>query len=150
MVPADRILETARSEGCHAIGLSGLITPSLEEMVGVAKEMQRQGFRLPLLIGGATTSTQHTAVKIAPAYGPPTVHVQDASRVVAVMSSVLDEKKLPEFDRKNRASQSGCAGTRRATSDHAARRRARRPRSPSPEGRDAGVHRPRVIADAPL
>ncbi len=105
MVPADRILETAVSESCDAIGLSGLITPSLEEMVHVAKEMQRRGFHLPLLIGGATTSSQHTAVKIAPQYEPPTVHVIDASRVVAVMSSVLDDKKLPEFDRKNRASQ---------------------------------------------
>ncbi|HTO55604.1 MAG TPA: methionine synthase [Myxococcota bacterium] len=105
MVPAERILETARAESCDAIGLSGLITPSLEEMVGVAKEMQRRGFALPLLIGGATTSTQHTAVKIAPQYEPPTVHVADASRVVAVMSSVLDRAKLPEFDRKNRAAQ---------------------------------------------
>jgi 5-methyltetrahydrofolate--homocysteine methyltransferase len=105
MVPADRILETARSEGCNAIGLSGLITPSLEEMVNVAKEMQRQGFRLPLLIGGATTSTQHTAVRIAPQYEPPTVHVIDASRVVGVLSSLLDAKRLPEFDGKNRASQ---------------------------------------------
>src|SRR5262249_55407773 len=104
-VPAARILDPARSEQCDAIGLSGLITPSLEEMVGVAKEMQRQGFRLPLLIGGATTSSQHTAVKIAPAYERPTVHVQDASRVVGVMASVLDGEKLPEFDRKNRASQ---------------------------------------------
>jgi 5-methyltetrahydrofolate--homocysteine methyltransferase len=105
MVPADRILETARNERCDAIGLSGLITPSLEEMVGVAREMQRQGFRLPLLIGGATTSTQHTAVRIAPQYQPPTVHVADASRVVGVLSSVLDTEKLAEFDRKNRASQ---------------------------------------------
>ncbi|HTO69153.1 MAG TPA: methionine synthase [Myxococcota bacterium] len=105
MVPADRILDTAIAEKCDAVGLSGLITPSLEEMVNVAKEMQRRGFRLPLLIGGATTSTQHTAVRIAPAYEPPTVHVQDASRVVGVMSSVLDDQKLVEFDRKNRASQ---------------------------------------------
>ena len=105
MVPADRILDTAVAEKCDAVGLSGLITPSLEEMVNVAKEMQRRGFRLPLLIGGATTSTQHTAVRIAPAYEPPTVHVQDASRVVGVMSSVLDDQKLVEFDRKNRASQ---------------------------------------------
>ena len=105
MVPAARILETARSEGCNAIGLSGLITPSLDEMVHVAKEMQRLGFELPLLIGGATTSTQHTAVRIAPQYAQPTVHVQDASRVVAALSSVLDLEKKPEFDRKNRASQ---------------------------------------------
>ncbi|HKC49159.1 MAG TPA: methionine synthase [Myxococcota bacterium] len=105
MVPADRILETARAQGCHAIGLSGLITPSLEEMVNVAKEMQRQGFRLPLLIGGATTSTQHTAVRIAPQYEPPTVHVIDASRVVGVLSSLLDTNRSPDFDAKNRASQ---------------------------------------------
>jgi 5-methyltetrahydrofolate--homocysteine methyltransferase len=105
MVPVDRILETAVSESCDAVGLSGLITPSLEEMVNVAKEMQRRGFRLPLLIGGATTSTQHTAVRIAPQYEPPTVHVVDASRVVGVMSSVLDDEKRPEFDRKNRESQ---------------------------------------------
>ena len=105
MVPVDRILETAQAEGASAVGLSGLITPSLEEMVNVAKEMQRRGFRQPLLIGGATTSTQHTAVRIAPQYEPPTVHVQDASRVVGVMSSVLDPQKLAEFDRKNRASQ---------------------------------------------
>jgi len=105
MVPAARILETARDQGCNAIGLSGLITPSLDEMVHVAKEMQRQGFLLPLLIGGATTSTQHTAVRIAPHYAQPTVHVQDASRVVAALSSVLDAEKRPEFDRKNRASQ---------------------------------------------
>ncbi len=105
MVPAARILETARAEGCNAIGLSGLITPSLDEMVHVAKEMQRQGFTLPLLIGGATTSTQHTAVRIAPQYEQPTVHVQDASRVVAALSSVLDAEKRPEFDRANRASQ---------------------------------------------
>jgi len=105
MVPAARILETALSERCDAIGLSGLITPSLDEMVHVAKEMQRQGMSLPLLIGGATTSTQHTAVKIAPQYEQPTVHVQDASRVVAALSSVLDPAKRPEFDRQNRALQ---------------------------------------------
>jgi 5-methyltetrahydrofolate--homocysteine methyltransferase len=105
MVPAAKILETAIAERCDAIGLSGLITPSLDEMVHVAKEMQRQGFELPLLIGGATTSTQHTAVRIAPQYERPTVHVQDASRVVAALSGVLDAGKRPEFDRANRASQ---------------------------------------------
>jgi 5-methyltetrahydrofolate--homocysteine methyltransferase len=105
MVPAARILETALAERCDAIGLSGLITPSLDEMVYVAKEMQRQGMSLPLLIGGATTSTQHTAVKIAPQYDQPTVHVQDASRVVAALSSVLDPAKRPEFERQNRALQ---------------------------------------------
>jgi 5-methyltetrahydrofolate--homocysteine methyltransferase len=86
MVPADRLLDTARDEGCDIVGVSGLITPSLDEMVGVAKEMERRGLDLPLLIGGATTSRQHTAVKIAPEYGNPTVHVIDASRVVGVVS----------------------------------------------------------------
>src|SRR5207244_1272449 len=75
MVPADRILDTALAEGCDAVGLSGLITPSLDEMVSVAREMERLGLQLPLLIGGATTSKQHTAVRIAPEYSAPTVHV---------------------------------------------------------------------------
>ena len=86
MVPGDTILDTAVAEGAQAVGLSGLITPSLDEMVHVAKEMERRGLELPLLIGGATTSRQHTAVRIAPAYGSETVHVLDASRVVGVMS----------------------------------------------------------------
>src|SRR5205085_144146 len=86
MVPAERILDTAVEEGCDFVGLSGLITPSLEEMVNVAKEMERRGMELPLLIGGATTSRQHTAVRIAPEYSPPTLHVLDASRVVNVVS----------------------------------------------------------------
>ena len=82
MVPAERILDTAAEQGANVIGLSGLITPSLDEMVHVAQEMERRGVVLPLLIGGATTSKQHTAVRIAPAYSQPTVHVLDASRVV--------------------------------------------------------------------
>src|SRR4029453_9472461 len=77
MVPCERILETARREGADMIGLSGLITPSLDEMVHVAKEMKRQGFELPLLIGGATTSPAHTAVKIDPQYEGPVVYVKD-------------------------------------------------------------------------
>ena len=81
MVPADTILDTAVEVGADAVGLSGLITPSLDEMVNVAREMERRGLDLPLLIGGATTSKQHTAVRIAPAYSQPTVYVQDASRV---------------------------------------------------------------------
>jgi 5-methyltetrahydrofolate--homocysteine methyltransferase len=88
MVPADKILDTARKEGVDMIGLSGLITPSLDEMVHVAKEMQRQGFTMPLLIGGATTSRTHTAVKIEPQYKGATVHVLDASRSVAVASTL--------------------------------------------------------------
>ncbi|MBK8406970.1 MAG: methionine synthase [Sandaracinaceae bacterium] len=90
MVAADEILRRAEAEKVDAIGLSGLITPSLDEMVHVAKEMKRRGFTLPLLIGGATTSKQHTAVKIAPQYDGPVIHVIDASRVVRVVSHVLD------------------------------------------------------------
>ena len=83
MVPAAKILETAREKQADVIGLSGLITPSLDEMVHVAQEMEREGFRLPLLIGGATTSRAHTAVKIAPHYQASIVHVLDASRAVS-------------------------------------------------------------------
>jgi 5-methyltetrahydrofolate--homocysteine methyltransferase len=91
MVPAARILEMARVEKADVIGLSGLITPSLEEMAHVAGEMEREGFTLPLLIGGATTSRAHTAVKIAPRYSGPVVHVADASRAVGVMSELLGD-----------------------------------------------------------
>jgi 5-methyltetrahydrofolate--homocysteine methyltransferase len=105
MVPADRILDTALEQGCDAVGLSGLITPSLTEMVNVAKEMQRRGMTLPLLIGGATTSRQHTAVKIAPEYAEPTVHVIDASRVVGVMSDLLDPGRKATLDAANRIDQ---------------------------------------------
>ncbi|MFA1538288.1 methionine synthase [Actinomadura monticuli] len=93
MVPAAKILDTAIEENADAVGLSGLITPSLDEMVSVAAEMERRGMKLPLLIGGATTSRQHTAVKIAPAYEATTVHVLDASRVVGVVSDLLDEDR---------------------------------------------------------
>jgi 5-methyltetrahydrofolate--homocysteine methyltransferase len=102
MVPAATILETAREKKADAIGLSGLITPSLDEMVHVAQEMQREGFRLPLLIGGATTSRAHTAVKIAPHYHASTVHVLDASRAVGVVNSLLNEELKSEFDKKTR------------------------------------------------
>lgn len=96
MVPAEKILRTAREVNADIIGLSGLITPSLDEMVNVAKEMERQGFTLPLLIGGATTSKAHTAVKIEQNYSAPTVYVQNASRTVGVVSSLLsDELKAP-------------------------------------------------------
>ncbi len=97
MVPAQTILETARSEGANVIGLSGLITPSLDEMVHVASEMQREGFEVPLLIGGATTSKVHTAVKIDPQYEHPTVHVLDASRAVGVVSRLLSDGARQEF-----------------------------------------------------
>jgi 5-methyltetrahydrofolate--homocysteine methyltransferase len=105
MVPAGKILDTAVAEGASAVGLSGLITPSLDEMVTVAAEMQRRGLNLPLLIGGATTSRQHTAVRIAPAYDHPTVHVLDASRVVGVVSDLLDPGRADDLDRRNRDEQ---------------------------------------------
>ena len=102
MVPAAKILDTAREKKADAIGLSGLITPSLDEMVHVAQEMEREGFRLPLLIGGATTSRAHTAVKIAPHYGASTVHVLDASRAVGVVNALLNEQLRSDFDKKTR------------------------------------------------
>jgi 5-methyltetrahydrofolate--homocysteine methyltransferase len=97
MVPADKILETARREKVAVIGLSGLITPSLDEMVHVAREMKRLEFEVPLLIGGATTSRMHTAVKIAPEFGQGVVHVLDASRSVTVVGSLLSPEQKPEF-----------------------------------------------------
>jgi 5-methyltetrahydrofolate--homocysteine methyltransferase len=103
MVSCEKILERARAEKADLIGLSGLITPSLDEMVHVAKEMERQGFKLPLLIGGATTSRAHTAVKIAPHYSEPVVHVLDASRAVPVTTSLLSEDGKANFVVQHRA-----------------------------------------------
>jgi 5-methyltetrahydrofolate--homocysteine methyltransferase len=103
MVPCERILERARAEKADMIGLSGLITPSLDEMVHVAREMERNGFKLPLLIGGATTSRAHTAVKIAPHYSEPVVHVLDASRAVPVTTSLLSDDGKAEFVAQHRA-----------------------------------------------
>src|SRR3954462_1971784 len=105
MVPADKILDTAAAEGADVVGLSGLITPSLDEMVNVAREMERRDLDLPLLVGGATTSKQHTAVRIAPEYSQPTVHVLDASRVVGVVSSLLDGERKALLDVENRELQ---------------------------------------------
>ncbi|WNV92057.1 methionine synthase [Umezawaea sp. Da 62-37] len=105
MVPASVILDTAVAENADAVGLSGLITPSLDEMVTVAKEMDRRGLKLPLLIGGATTSRQHTAVRIAPAYERTTVHVLDASRVVGVVSDLLDSDRAEALAVRNREDQ---------------------------------------------
>ena len=102
MVPAAKILETAREKKADVIGLSGLITPSLDEMVHVAQEMEREGFSLPLLIGGATTSRAHTAVKIAQHYRASTVHVLDASRAVGVVSTLLSDELKGDFDEKTR------------------------------------------------
>ncbi|KAL7747092.1 hypothetical protein RI367_007588 [Sorochytrium milnesiophthora] len=97
MVPCDKILDMAAKEKADIIGLSGLITPSLDEMITVAKEMERRGMTVPLLIGGATTSKMHTAVKIAPRYNSPAIHVLDASKSVVVVSSLLDEKSREDF-----------------------------------------------------
>ncbi|MCW2911784.1 MAG: methionine synthase, partial [Actinomycetia bacterium] len=105
MVPAATILDTAAAEGADAVGLSGLITPSLDEMVATAAEMKRRGLTVPLLIGGATTSRQHTAVRIAPPYDGPVIHVLDASRVAGVMSSLLAPGRAAEFAAANRAEQ---------------------------------------------
>jgi len=103
MVSCERILERAKEEKADLIGLSGLITPSLDEMVHVAREMERQGFKLPLLIGGATTSRAHTAVKIAPHYSEPVVHVLDASRAVPVTTSLLSDDGKADFVAVHRA-----------------------------------------------
>jgi 5-methyltetrahydrofolate--homocysteine methyltransferase len=136
MVPAEKILDTAAAEGADVIGLSGLITPSLDQMVDVASEMERRGLQVPLLIGGATTSRQHTAVKIAPAYSRETVHVLDASRVVDVVSGLLDPGRRVEVDRENREQQA------RLREQHA--ERTRKPLLPLAEAR---ANRERVEFD---
>jgi 5-methyltetrahydrofolate--homocysteine methyltransferase len=110
MVPCDEILRTAVERNCDLVGLSGLITPSLDEMVNVAREMERRGIEKPLLIGGATTSRQHTAVKIAPEFSRPTVHVNDASRAVGVVASLLDPARRESFAAENRAKQEQLRG----------------------------------------
>ena len=97
MVPCEKILQAARERDCDIIGLSGLITPSLDEMIHVAKEMQRADFSTPLLIGGATTSKAHTALKIQPHYGHGVIHVLDASRSVNVVSSLLSPERRREY-----------------------------------------------------
>jgi 5-methyltetrahydrofolate--homocysteine methyltransferase len=118
MVPVEKILDTAIELNADVVGLSGLITPSLDEMVVVAKEMTRRHFTIPLLIGGATTSKQHTAVRIAPAYDGSTVHVLDASRVIGVVSDLLDKDRRHIFDRDNQALQE------KLRTQHSATRRA--------------------------
>jgi 5-methyltetrahydrofolate--homocysteine methyltransferase len=105
MVPCEKILQTARTQQCDMIGLSGLITPSLDEMVHVAREMEREGFGIPLLIGGATTSAKHTAVKIAPSYHETVIHVKDASRCVGIVDRLTRSDQKLGLDRENRAFQ---------------------------------------------
>ena len=113
MVPSAKILEVAREKDADIIGLSGLITPSLDEMVHNAKEMQREGFDMPLLIGGATTSQTHTAVKIAPGYEQPVVHVKDASRAVGVVQNLVSEGRKASYAEQIAADYE--AGPRRST-----------------------------------
>jgi 5-methyltetrahydrofolate--homocysteine methyltransferase len=120
MVPSQKIIETAREENVDIIGLSGLITPSLDEMVHVAAEMEREGFAIPLMIGGATTSKIHTAVRIEPAYSGTTVHVLDASRGVGVASSLLSDDQKDDFVAKVRAENED-ARRRHVAKDSAAR-----------------------------
>src|SRR5262249_24621187 len=105
MVPCEKILSEARDRHVDMIGLSGLITPSLDEMVHVAREMQRNGFEIPLLIGGATTSAKHTAVKIAPQYQGTVIHVKDASKSVGVVDRLSRLDARAALDRQNRAQQ---------------------------------------------
>eukprot|EP00911_Craspedida_sp_UC1_P000869 UC1_evm1s661 len=97
MCPADKILKAVKEHKADVLGLSGLITPSLDEMIHVAREMQRLGMKTPLLIGGATTSKLHTAVKISTKYKAPTIHCLDASKAVVVTSSLLDEREVDDF-----------------------------------------------------
>ena len=141
MVPADRVLKAAREHAVDAVGLSGLITPSLEEMTHVAREMQREGFALPLLIGGATTSPVHTAVKIAPAYAPPVVHVHDASRAVGVVSALLGAGR-DAFAEANRNKQAVLAD------EHA--QRARKPLVPLAAARARRSRIDWAAADVPV
>jgi len=136
MVPAEKILDTAAEVGADIVGLSGLITPSLEQMVDVATEMERRGLSVPLLIGGATTSRQHTAVKIAPVYSRETVHVLDASRVVDVVSALIDPTRRGELDGENRELQE------RLRVQHADKQK--RPLLPLEEAR---ANRPRLAFD---
>src|SRR2546428_144315 len=136
MVPADRVLETAAEVGADIVGLSGLITPSLDQMVDAAHEMERRGLSLPLLIGGATTSRQHTAVKIAPEYSQPVVHVLDASRVVGVVSALLDPVRRERFDAENREAQ-----------EKLREQHAERERKPVLRLADAQENRERVVFD---
>ena len=139
MVSAEKILDTAAEEDADVVGLSGLITPSLDEMVSVADEMERRGLDLPLLIGGATTSKQHTAVKIAPAYSESVVHVLDASRVVGVVSDLLDGTRSARLDgREPRAA---------GTAPRAARRED--PQAVAPARGGARERRARLFRGAP-
>ncbi|HTE18263.1 MAG TPA: methionine synthase, partial [Armatimonadota bacterium] len=142
MVSSDKILSAAREQGADLIGLSGLITPSLDEMAQVAREMDREGFTIPLLIGGATTSRAHTAIKIAPGYRNQVVHVLDASRAVGVVGNLLNAEMKPEFDRANRAEQEEHRERHAAGREH-------KPMLPLPEARRRGLQTDWASCDIP-
>ena len=157
MVPAEKILETAREAGADMIGLSGLITPSLNEMVHVAREMEREGFTVPLLIGGATTSHRHTAVKIAPCYSGPSIYVKDASRASSTVGRLQSPGQRSEYVRENEERQSRAradyadGGPRRPLIPYAEARSKRTPIEWAPDQ----ISRPgftgvRLLKDCPL
>jgi 5-methyltetrahydrofolate--homocysteine methyltransferase len=142
MVSCEKILTAAKEKGADIIGLSGLITPSLDEMVHVAKEMERQGFKIPLLIGGATTSAAHNAVKIAPHYSEPVIHVLDASRVIGVVSQLLSSDHKPAYIADIRAKQE------KSRADFA-NRRERKPLLPLAEARARALKSDWTTVDIP-
>ena len=155
MVPCEKILERAKAVNADLIGLSGLITPSLDEMVHVAREMERQGFKLPLLVGGATTSRKHTAVKIAPHYSEPVVHVLDASRAVPVTTSLLSEEGKSAFVAQHRADYEALRKAHAAPKLHVVSLKEARARRTPIEWRSEDVPAPsftgvRVLKDVPL
>ena len=155
MVSCEKILERARAENANMIGLSGLITPSLDEMVHVAREMERQGFQLPLLIGGATTSRAHTAIKIAPHYSQPVVHVLDASRAVPVTTSLLSEDGKEAFVARHAAEYEMLRRSHSAPKTRTVPIEAARQRRPPIEWRANDIPEPaftgfRVLRDFPL
>ncbi|WP_031495489.1 methionine synthase [Bryobacter aggregatus] len=155
MVPCEKILERAKAEKADVIGLSGLITPSLDEMVHVAREMERQGFKLPLLIGGATTSRAHTAIKIAPHYSEPVVHVLDASRAVPVTTSLLSEDGKPAFVKQHRSDYEALRKSHAAPRQSAVPLETARSRRTPIEWRTEDIPQPeftgvRVLEDFPL
>ena len=155
MVPCEKILERAKAEKADLIGLSGLITPSLDEMTHVAREMERQGFKLPLLIGGATTSKAHTAVKIAPFYSQPVVHVLDASRAVPVTTSLLSDEGKAAFVEQHDAEYKRLREIHGTSKQKLVSLEAARENRPKIEWREQDVPTPdflgvRVLADFPL
>ncbi len=151
MVPCEKLLSVAAAERADLIGLSGLITPSLEEMVHVAREMDRLGFRTPLLIGGATTSAKHTAVKIAPAYRNVTVHVPDASRAASIVEHLINPQARERFDGQNRAEQARLAEAyrRRFEVDLVPYREAKAKRFPT-DWADVPIDQPAFLGVRPL